>query len=156
MTKPPPRFAILCSRATFSEDEIRTLERYGCRFEDLIAGRRPCRTPAQQRFVEVAKGQRDPETYYERLWRKYLVRLEREFQHRPRSTAAAQGAGRSAASRVPTGSSPASTESPRYRTVADPPPTIGPIHNVPNDRKDWKRMRGRQWGDAMRRARGDD
>lgn len=146
MTKPPPRFAILCSRAPFSEDEIRTLERYGCRFEDLIAGRRPCKTPAQQRFVEVAKRQRDPETYYECLWRKYLARLDWERLV----------AGRQVSSRAPTGSSRAPKGRPRYRTVADPPPTPGPVHNVPNDREDWKRMRGRQWGDAMRRARSDD
>lgn len=135
MTKPPRRFAIRCLRATFSEDEVQALQTYGCQFEDLIAGRRPCRTPAQRQFVEVAKGQGVPKTYYERLWRKYVVRLQRELQQRRGSTAAAQAADRSAASR---------------------PPTTGPVHHVPNDRKDWKRMRGRQWGDAMRRGRGDD
>lgn len=47
-------------------------------------------------------------------------------------------------------------EEPRYRTVDDPLPDLRPAPYVANDRGDWRRMRGRQWGDAVRRARGED
>ena len=83
---PPTPFVIRCSREVFSEAEIETLERYGRQFADLTAGRRPPETPAQQRFVEAAKGQRAPETCYERVWCKYLERLE--WQRDPRNRAA--------------------------------------------------------------------
>ena len=82
---PPVSFALRCSREIFSAEEIETLERYGRQFEDLTAGHRPTRTPAQQRFVEVAQGQRPPETYYERVWCKYLARLKWESDPRNRA-----------------------------------------------------------------------
>ena len=154
MPKPPRRFVPLCSRASFSPPELLLLERYGCMFEDLVAGRRLCRTPEQRRFVEVAKRLRQPKTYYECLWRKYLACVEMERPLPPPSRAA-HVARRKVVFHVPRGGARPTKETPRYRTVADRPPAFGPADNVRNDRDDWKRMRARQWGDVKRRARGD-
>lgn len=108
--------------------EIWTLERHGVVFEDLVAGRRPCKTAVQKRFVEVAKGQRDPETYDERLWRKYLACCELELQQRPRSTAVDPAPG-----------PPAPSRAARYRTVAHPSPTFETLRHVVDEREGFKR-----------------
>ena len=154
MSKPPRRFAIRCSRAEFTEEEIQTLEKYGQQFTELIDGRRPCKTAAQERFVEAANGQREPETYYERVWHKYTERKESEHQNHPRSMAGKTGAVSRTPSctlkgkRVPNGQ-------PRYRRITDPPPNMEPARSFSNDRDDWKRMRRSQWTDTIRRVRGD-
>lgn len=152
MSKPPRRFVLLCSRASFSPPELLLLERYGCMFEDLVAGRRPCRTAEQRRFVEVAKRLRRPKTYYECLWRKYLACVEMERPLLSPSPRAAHVVPRKVVCHVPRGGARPTKETPRYRTVADLSPTLGPADNVRNDRDDWKRMRARQWGDAMRQG----
>ena len=71
-------FVIRCSRAIFSEEEVAILERYGREFERLAKGERVATTAAQQRFVEAARGQREPETIYEKTWAKYAWRVEWE------------------------------------------------------------------------------
>ena len=71
-------FMIRCSREIFSEDEIEILERYGVAFHRLAEGERAPRTDGQRRFVEVARGVREPKTTYEKTWSKYLQRLEWE------------------------------------------------------------------------------
>jgi len=145
--------------------EIRTLERYGVFFEDLVSGRRPCTTAAQQRFVEVAQGQCAPKTDYEFLWHKYLVAVKLATRRPPPSAGPASGSpepppasrGPARSSLAPARSSPAKSQKrPRYRTIDDPPPNFEPLRQLPNDREDWKSMRRRQFGDTVRRSRGDD
>ena len=71
-------FSIRCSREIFAQQEIELLEQYGRELERLANGNRRPRTAAQRRFVEVSKGQCEPETTYERTWVKYLQRLDWE------------------------------------------------------------------------------
>ncbi len=112
-------FVLRCSQEVFSKEEIATLEAYGAQFERLCDGRRKPATPAQRRFVEVANGRCEPKTVYEKVWLKYLKRLE--WESNPENRAA-----------------------------------MGPRRRVPDDRADWKRMRGASWGEMMRRSRGLD
>jgi len=112
-------FAIRCSKAPFSEDELRILRRYGKQFERLSNGQRAPTTAAQQQFVDAAHGRCPPETVYERVWMKYLLRLEWESD--PANRAA-----------------------------------MGPRRQIPDDREDWKRMRGAVWSGVRRRAQGLD
>ena len=71
-------FTILCSKTPFSMDELDILRRYGREFERLSNGERAPATAAQVQFVEAARGENPPETVYERVWTKYLKRLEWE------------------------------------------------------------------------------
>ena len=112
-------FTIRCSRTPFSVDEVDILRRYGREFERLSTGERAPATAAQERFVDVSLGRRPPETVYERIWTKYLRRLE--WENDP-------------ANRV----------------------AMGSRRRMPDDREDWKRMRGAVWSDVRRRARGLD
>ena len=72
------RFVPRCSTETFTQEEIDILERYGEQFAKLMHGQRPPNNEAQERFVRVAQGKRNPSTIYERTWRKYLDRLSWE------------------------------------------------------------------------------
>ena len=123
MQQPDPKrpFVIRCSREIFSDEEIEILEQYGRQFELLANGERLPKTEAQQRFVEVARGQRDPdpESVYEGTWAKYLRRVAWESHPENRSA-------------------------------------MGKRRSVPNDREDWKRMRGAVWAEVRRRAQGWD
>ena len=112
-------FIIRCSRTPFSVHEVNILRRYGREFERLSNGERPPATAAQERFVDVSLGRHPPETVYERVWTKYLKRLDWE---------------KDPANRV----------------------TMGERRWMPNDREDWKRMRGAVWSDVRRRAQGLD
>ena len=112
-------FDIRCSKAPFSEDELGILRRYGRELERLASGERPPATAAQERFVDAVRGRRPPETVYERVWTKYLTRLE--WERDPANRAA-----------------------------------MGPRRRMPDDREDWKRMRGSVWSDIRRRAQGLD
>ena len=114
-----PPFIIRCSRAPFSVDEFDILRRYGREFERLSNGERAPTTAAQKQFVDAARGKRLPETVYERVWTKYLMRVEWESD--PANRAAMEA---------------------RWR--------------MPDDREDWKRMRGAVWSDVRRRAQSLD
>lgn len=54
------------------------LEEHGKRLEALADGRQLPASEAGRRFVEAVNGMRKPETVYERIWLKYLWRLEWE------------------------------------------------------------------------------
>ncbi len=112
-------FDIRCSRAIFTDNEIEILERYGRQFEHLISGVRTPETGAQKRFVEVSRGKREPDTEYERVWWKYLKRVEWEKE-------------------------PANKEA------------MGPRRRFPDDRDDWKKMRGAVWSGMRKRSKGLD
>ena len=71
-------FTILCSKAPFSMDELDIPRRCGGEFERLSNGEPAPATAAQEQFVEVARGRNSPETVYERMWTKYLKKLEWE------------------------------------------------------------------------------
>ena len=81
-----PAFTIRCSRAHFSVEEVDILQRYGRGFERLSNGDRAPRTEAQKQFVDAARGKRPPETLYERVWTKYLMRPEWESDPANRET----------------------------------------------------------------------
>ena len=61
-----------------SEEEIETLERYGAQFEGLLNGKWTPKTENQRLFVEAARGERSPETLFERVWAKYVWRVNWE------------------------------------------------------------------------------
>ena len=54
--------------------EVELLEQHGTQLQRLTNGVRAPTTEAQHRFVEVARGNADPETIYEQVWWKYLQR----------------------------------------------------------------------------------
>ena len=116
---PRPAFIIRCSRRIFSEEEIETLERYGAQFEGFLNGRWTPKTENQRRFVEAARGEPSPETLFERVWAKYLWRVNWERDPANRSA-------------------------------------MGALRRAPDDRQNWKRMRGAVRGGMVRRARGQD
>jgi uncharacterized protein YifE (UPF0438 family) len=62
----------------FSQEETELLSRYGFWLEALAQGDVQPLTPAQQRFVEVHKGEAEPESTFERAWWKLLKRREIE------------------------------------------------------------------------------
>ena len=74
-------FRFRCSREVFAEEELEILKRFGSAFEQLSKGERVPTTDAQQRFLEVAQGQRQPKTIYERTWAKYQWRVEWESKN---------------------------------------------------------------------------
>ncbi len=71
-------FRIRTSTEIFDREEIELLSRYGRQYERLMTGDREPETPGQQRFVEVCRGDAKPESEHEKVWRKYLRRLEWE------------------------------------------------------------------------------
>ena len=70
------QFTLRCSKAPFCEEELDILRQYGAAFERLSNGERAPATVAQEQFVDAARRKRLPETVYERVWTKYLRRLE--------------------------------------------------------------------------------
>jgi uncharacterized protein YifE (UPF0438 family) len=62
----------------FSGEEVLLLRRFGCWMEALAKGVIQPETDAQQAFVQVCRGEREPETTYESLWQKLKGR--REFE----------------------------------------------------------------------------
>ena len=76
------RFNFRCSREVFTEKELETLEKHGAEFARLANGQRLPKAQDQVRFVEVARGQREPETVYEKAWAKYMWRVHWEQANR--------------------------------------------------------------------------
>ena len=113
----PMSFVFECSREIFSKEEISLLEQFGNQFQRLMNGDRSPTTAEQQRFVEVAHGRCEPETIYEKVWWKYIRRLN--WEKDPANKAA-----------------------------------MGERRRLPDDREDWKRMRGAVWSDVQRRSKG--
>jgi uncharacterized protein YifE (UPF0438 family) len=72
------RFVIRTTKAIFDSHEFEILSRYGMQFERLMKGQRAPTTPAQERFIRMCKNEVDPESEYEKVWWKYLRRLEWE------------------------------------------------------------------------------
>ncbi|MCD1630800.1 DUF413 domain-containing protein [Marinobacter shengliensis] len=58
----------------FSEDEIELLVTYGSWLAALMRGAISPETPAQERFVEVCNGNKNPESQFEKVWAKYIKR----------------------------------------------------------------------------------
>ena len=71
-------FQIDTDTKIFDRDEIEILTRYGRQFKRLMEGDLKPKTPAQERFVAVCRGDAEPVSEYELVWRKYLGRLEWE------------------------------------------------------------------------------
>ncbi len=81
------RYTLGCSQEIFSneEEEIELLERYGHWYRRLTCGELRPETKAQRQFVEVAQGERQPETIHEKTWKKYRGRLAWESDPANRS-----------------------------------------------------------------------
>jgi hypothetical protein len=54
---------------------------YGNQFKALVSGRRKPHTDAQQHFVDVSYGKAEPDNEYERVWMKYLHRVQWEREN---------------------------------------------------------------------------
>jgi uncharacterized protein YifE (UPF0438 family) len=78
-------FTIRTSQEIFDSDEIGILKRYGAQFERLMKGERKPRTAEQDRFIRVCRNEVEPQTKYEKVWWKYLRRLEWESDPNNRS-----------------------------------------------------------------------
>jgi len=71
-------FTIRTSQEIFDSDELEMLKRHGTQFERLMKGERLPETAAQERFIGVCKNEVEPETKHEKVWWKYLRRLDWE------------------------------------------------------------------------------
>jgi len=58
----------------FSEDEIEQLINYGSWLAALMRGAITPETPAQERFIEVCRGNKEPQSQFEKVWAKYMKR----------------------------------------------------------------------------------
>lgn len=76
------RFVPRCSLEVFSQEEINILEQHGSWFGQLMRGELSPQTKAQEQFVQVAHGECQPATIYEKTWRKYLDRLKWEKENK--------------------------------------------------------------------------
>ena len=74
------KFEVKCSHAIFSTEELEALEHCGHWLQALATGALPPISAAQQRFVEVAQGQRMPVSLHEKAWFKYLGRTRLEAE----------------------------------------------------------------------------
>jgi uncharacterized protein YifE (UPF0438 family) len=92
MSQPAEHAALLARRdfvippGDFTEPERDLLARYGRWLDALATGAIAPATPGQEQFVRVARGERDPETDFERAWVKVMqqravaVEVARTFQ----------------------------------------------------------------------------
>ena len=72
-------FVPKCSYYSFCSEDWQNLCTYGRELEALSSGDRPPATVAQERFAGLfLRGGLEPESYWERLWAKYLFRLDWE------------------------------------------------------------------------------
>ena len=58
-------FHIQCNKSIFTDEEIEILEKYGKQFQGFTTGERPPKTQGHDKFIEAARGKREPETIYE-------------------------------------------------------------------------------------------
>ena len=61
----------------FTIKEAQILEKYGCAFRDLDAETRKPVTADEKSFVAVCKGKKEPSTDLEKVWLKYLSRINK-------------------------------------------------------------------------------
>lgn len=74
------KFEVKCSHAIFSTEEIEALEQHGHWLQAMASGELATLSAAQQRFVEVARGERMPVSLHEKAWFKYLGRTRLEAE----------------------------------------------------------------------------
>src|SRR5688500_12438866 len=78
-------FTVRTSREVFTDEELRLLELDGKFLEELTTGDRLPTNHDQIRFVRVCDGETEPVTKHEKVWRKYLERLNWESDPTNRS-----------------------------------------------------------------------
>ncbi|MDF7666408.1 DUF413 domain-containing protein [Orbaceae bacterium ESL0727] len=61
----------------FTIKEAQLLEKYGCSFRDLDAETRKPVSTEEKSFVAVCKGKKEPVTDCEKVWIKYLARINK-------------------------------------------------------------------------------
>lgn len=61
----------------FTISEAGLLEKHGCAFRDLDSQLRKAVTNEEKAFVSVCKGKKEPETEFEKVWLKYLSRINK-------------------------------------------------------------------------------
>jgi len=72
------KLRIDCDRGVFSDDELFLLEKYGNKLQMLAEDKVRPKTKAQKRFIDVAKGKKEPFSTAEWAWNKYTRRREIE------------------------------------------------------------------------------
>lgn len=73
-------FAVKCSHAIFSSEELDLLQQHGHWMQALANGSLPPLNAAHEAFIEVAQGKRSPVSVHERAWFKYLGRTKLEAE----------------------------------------------------------------------------
>ncbi|MBW1612893.1 MAG: DUF413 domain-containing protein [Deltaproteobacteria bacterium] len=68
------QFTIDCSTKIFSMEEIEILKKWGHWFTGLVSGELKPISEAQERFIDVINGEKEPFTTEEKTWFKYLGR----------------------------------------------------------------------------------
>lgn len=61
----------------FTIKEAQILERHGYAFNELDSGKREPATEEETLFVAVCRGEREPQTEPEKIWSKYITRINR-------------------------------------------------------------------------------
>jgi uncharacterized protein len=74
-------FEMRCDKSVFDLDETAMLEKHGRALQQLMEGTRAPSTPLQKHFVFVCKGKGKAVTVFEKVWLKYLQRVEYEVRH---------------------------------------------------------------------------
>jgi uncharacterized protein YifE (UPF0438 family) len=69
------QFKIECDSSIFLSDELEKLLKYGTWLNYLMHEYITPNTEAQKDFIRCCKGEKDSETFYEKLWFKYRVQL---------------------------------------------------------------------------------
>ena len=74
-------FYPLCSHEIFDHEEWMVLEKYGHWFSGLVNGELTSFTLEQERFIRVFKGGEIAQSFHEKIWFKYLNRIEIEKKY---------------------------------------------------------------------------
>ena len=80
-------FHLECSGEIFSDEELDLLNRFGAWMQALHTGQIQPTTDKQNRFIEVMKGVAEPESDFEHVFAKLLMRREVESEMTNRSNA---------------------------------------------------------------------
>jgi uncharacterized protein YifE (UPF0438 family) len=74
------KFPVACNHIIFRKEELELLEQYGYWFEALSNGTLSPLNLQQEQFIEVARMERKPQTEYEEVWFRYIMRKKIEAE----------------------------------------------------------------------------
>ena len=81
---PNPPFVFGCSIAVFPPEEVEALTAHGNLLEAIASGKHRPRSPEEEHFLRVDRGEAEPENLLERAWLRLKGR--REFERDATST----------------------------------------------------------------------